>query len=69
MEIQQTKAKKTLSMINIGMGTTTMILSIWNLITNKKPVSDEYKKTTWRLNSYETPNCNIGMALTLRRKL
>ncbi|MEO6456460.1 MAG: hypothetical protein ABIN97_20455, partial [Ginsengibacter sp.] len=30
------ESRKTLSMINIGMGTTTVILSAWNLITRKK---------------------------------
>ncbi len=60
------ESRKTLSMINIGLGTTTMILSTWNLITNKKP---KYKKTTCNLSNFETPSNNIGIAFTLRRKL
>ena len=60
------ESRKTLSMINIGLGTTTMILSTWNLITNRKPKD---KKITWNLDSFETQNKNIGMAFTLRRKI
>lgn len=63
------ESKKTLSMINIALGTTTMILSAWNLITNKNVVHYKCKKTTCSLNSYEIHNNNIGMAITLRRKL
>lgn len=60
------ESRKTLSMVNIGLGTTTMILSTWNLITNKKPKD---KKTKCSLSSFETPSNNIGIAFTLRRKL
>jgi len=60
------ESKKTLSMLNVGLGTTTMILSAWNLITNKKP---KEKKLTLSLNSFETQDNNIGMAFTLKRKL
>ena len=60
------ESRKALSMVNIGLGTTTMILSGWNLLTNKKPKD---KKMTWNLNSFETQNNNIGMAFTLRRRL
>ena len=63
------ESRKTLSMINIGLGTTTMILSAWNLITNKKSIRNECKKTTWSLNSYETPNNSMAVSLTLNRKL
>lgn len=58
--------RKTLSMVNIGLGTSTMILSAWNLMTNRSPKD---KKMTWNLNSFETPDNNIGMGFTLRRKL
>ena len=60
------ESKKTLAMINIGLGTTTMLLSAWNLVSNKKP---KYPKVTWNLNSFETPNNTLGMAVTLRRRL
>jgi hypothetical protein len=60
------ESKKTLSMVNIGLGTTTMLLSAWNLISNKKP---RYPKVTWNLNSFETPNNTLGMAVTFRKRL
>ena len=60
------ESRKTLSMVNIALGTTTMILSTWDLITNKKCNN---KKMSFNLNSFETPDNNIGMAFTLRRKL
>jgi len=57
------ESKKTLSMVNIGLGTSTMILSAWNLI-NKKKVKD--RSTT--LNVYGLPaegsRMNIGFCLT-----
>lgn len=57
--------KKNLSMANIGIGTATMFLSAWNLITNRKP---KETKTTWNLNSFESQN-SIGMAVTFTRKI
>jgi hypothetical protein len=59
-------SKKTLSMVNIALGASTMVLSAWNLITNKKP---KEKKMTFNLNSFETQDNNIGMSLTLKRKI
>jgi hypothetical protein len=60
------EGKKTLSMVNVGIGTTTMILSAWNLITNRKP---KETKMTLSLNTFEARDNNIGMAFTLKRKL
>ena len=59
------ESQKTLSMINIGLGTTTMILSTWNLITNHKPKD---KSTTWNIYSFQTQDNNTGMAFSLTRK-
>lgn len=58
------KSKNTLSMINIGLGTTTMVLSSWNLITNRKPKS----KLTWNIYSFPTQDNRTGMAFRLTRK-
>lgn len=58
--------RKTLSIVNIGLGTSTLILSTWNLIANRKPVD---KKLSWNINSFETADNKLGMAFTLRRKL
>jgi hypothetical protein len=59
------ESQKTLSMVNIGLGTTTMILSAWNLITNRKPKD---KLTTWNIYSFPTQNNNTGMAFSLTRR-
>jgi hypothetical protein len=59
------ESRKTLSMVNIGLGTTTLILSAWNLLTNKECKN---KKTILHLKSFETPGNNIGMMCTLSRR-
>lgn len=59
------ESKKTLSMVNIGLGTTTMILSAWNLINQKK-----VKERSTTINVYSMPagqsKLNIGVCLTRR---
>ncbi len=59
------ESQKNLSMINIGVGTTTIILSAWNLITNTKP---KEKRTSWNLYSFPTENNRTGLAFSLTRK-
>lgn len=59
------ESQKTLSMVNIGLGTTTMILSAWNLLANRKPKD---KLTTWNIYSFPTQDNNTGMAFSLTRK-
>jgi hypothetical protein len=59
------ESQKTLSMVNIGLGTTTMILSAWNLIANRKPID---KLTTWNIYSFPIQGNNTGMAFSLTRK-
>ncbi len=63
--IQTNESQKVLSMVNIGLGTTTMILSTWNLITNKKPKD---KLTSWNIYSFPTRGNNAGVAFSLTRK-
>jgi hypothetical protein len=63
--IYTNESQKTLSMVNIGLGTTTMILSAWNLITNRKPKD---KLMTWNIYSFPTEDNNTGMAFSLSRK-
>jgi hypothetical protein len=60
------ESRKTLSMVNIGLGTATMFLSTWNLIKNKK---HKDTKNTLNLNSFETPNNTIGMTVSLGRRI
>lgn len=57
--------RKALSMVNIGLGTTTMILSAWNLITNRQP---QEKLTTWNIYSTPTQNNHAALAFSLTRK-
>ena len=59
------ESQKTLSMVNIGLGISTMILSTWNLITNRKPKEN---LTTWNIYSFSTENNNNGLAFSLTRK-
>jgi len=59
------ESQKTLSMVNIGLGTSTMILSAWNLITNSKPKDP---LMTWNIYSFPTQDNNTGMAFSLTRK-
>jgi hypothetical protein len=59
------ESQKTLSMVNIGLGTTTLILSAWNLITDRKPKD---KLTTWNIYSFTTQNNSAGLAFGLTRK-
>ena len=59
------ESQKTLSMVNIGLGTTTMILSAWNLISNRQTKD---KSTTWNIYSFPTQDNNTGMAFSLAHK-
>ena len=54
-----------LSMVNIGLGTTTMILSAWNLITNCKPRN---RTTSWNIYSFPAQDNNAGLAFSLTKK-
>jgi hypothetical protein len=58
-------SKKTLSMLNIGLGTTTMILSAWNLLTNRDPKD---KLTTWNFYTFPTLDKKTGMTFSLTRR-
>lgn len=57
------ESKKTLSMVNIGIGTTTMLLSAWNLIQKKKKTE---RSST--INLYSLPaggsKMNVGLSFT-----
>ncbi len=59
------ESQRILSMLNISIGTSTMILSAWNLIAKKK-IKD--KITTWNIYSYPDRNKMI-VGLNLTRKL
>ncbi len=59
------KEMQGISIFNIGLGTTTIMLSAWNLITNKKP---KEKKTSFNFSSFPTNNKSVGFAFTFKRK-
>ena len=60
------ESQKILSMVNIGLGSSTMILSALNLLTNRRP---KEKRTTWNVYTFETPDSNTGLVFGLTRKL
>jgi hypothetical protein len=59
-------AQRNLSLINIGLGTSTMILSSWNLITNRKP---KEKSLSWNIYSFPTQDSNMGLGFSLTKRL
>lgn len=60
------ESKKHLSLLNIGFGTTTMILGICNLVVNK-PKKD--KSVAWNFYSFRGQNNQAGLALCWTKKL
>ena len=59
------KSKRSLAAVNIGLGTSTMILSMWNLLKNKKP---KESKTCWNIYSFPARNNNTGIALSFTKR-
>ena len=59
------KEIKGFSIFNIGLGTTTIVLSAWNLITNKKA---KEKKTSFNLGSFPTQDKSVGFTFTYTRR-
>ncbi len=59
------ESQKTLSMVNIGLGTTTMILGTWNLITNK---DKKEKLLTWNLYCYPAIENKMALGLSFTKK-
>lgn len=55
-----------LSMVNIGLGLTTMILSGWNLIDNEKP---DDKAVTWNFFSYPIQGSQMMVGLNITKGL
>lgn len=54
-----------LSMMNIGLGTTTIVTSAYNLIANRAP---KEKKLSWNIYGYPTGSQNIAMGFALNRR-
>lgn len=64
-QMYSNESQKALSMVNMGLGTTTMILSTWNLIANHQPKD---KLTTWNIYNFPTQDNYTGMAFSLTRR-
>jgi len=60
------ESQKALSLINMGLGTSTLILSTYNLLSNRKAKKD--KPTTFNFYSYPTTNNQMGLGLNLTRQ-
>ncbi len=60
------QSKRNLSLINIGLGTSTLILSSWNLIANRKP---KEKSLSWNIYSFPTQGSNLGLCFSLTKRL
>ncbi|MEO6166541.1 MAG: hypothetical protein ABIO46_06700 [Chitinophagales bacterium] len=59
------ESENAISMVNIGIGTTTMILSTWNLIAGKK---SKEQLTSWNIYGVPTGNKSLGMGFSLSRR-
>lgn len=60
------QSQRNLSFINIALGTSTLILSSWNLITNRKP---KEKSLSWNMYSFPTQGSNMGLGFSLTKRL
>jgi hypothetical protein len=60
------QSQRNLSLINIGLGTSTMILSSWNLITNREA---KEKSLSWNIYSFPTQGSTMGLGLSLTKRL
>jgi len=59
------ESQKALSLINIGIGTTTMIMSTYNLLSNRQPKD---KTTAWNVYSYSTAQNQLGLGFIITKK-
>lgn len=60
------ESKKILSMVNIGLGTTTLILGICNLSSNRPK---KEKSVNWNIYSFPEPGRKAGVAISLTKRL
>jgi len=58
--------QRNLALMNIGIGTSTMILSTWNLITNRKPKEKSY---SWNIYGYPTEARDVGIGFSFKKRL
>lgn len=60
-------AQRNLSLVNIGIGTSAVILSAWNFISNQK--MEENQSTSWNLYSFPTKENTTGVGLSFSKRL
>lgn len=60
------ESQKLLSMFNIGLGTTTMILGVWNLAKIEKRNKNA---VAWNIYTYPATGAQMGLGLSLTRRL
>lgn len=60
------EGERNLSLLNIGLGTSTVILSSWNLIANR---NHKEKSLRWNLFSFQTHDNQMGLGINLTKKL
>lgn len=58
--------QRNLSLMNIGLGASTMIMSSWNLIANRKPKD---KSLAWNVYGFPSEKRQLGIGFSLRKKL
>lgn len=57
--------QRDVSILNIGLGTTTLFLSTWNLVSNRQP---KEKKVSWNAFSYPTKNNQMTFGLSFSKR-
>lgn len=60
------EGQKVLSMVNMGFGTTTLMLGIWNLAANR---GSRNKSLTWNIYNFQTANKQTGLGLQLIKRM
>ena len=65
--ITTNESQKALSMVNIGLGTSTLLLSTWNLI-DKKKVSPQTQPSSWNLFGFPSENKSMGIGFYYARR-
>ncbi|SDF85921.1 hypothetical protein SAMN04487996_11318 [Dyadobacter soli] len=59
------KTQRNVSMVNMGLGSLSIGLSIWNLAVNNKPIS---RRSAWDVRSFPDANGKSGVALSFTHK-
>jgi hypothetical protein len=58
--------QRSLSLLNIGLGTSTLVLSSWNLLKNRRP---RERSLSWNVYGFPTPGSQVGLGFSLVKRL